>query len=349
MGVKHYVKVGLLISVMVTALLIGCTAPTAEKTPASAPAAATPAVKKVVWKFASPYTQTHFSGRLYIEEFINKVNSRLGDELTIEYFGGDSLVKSTEMLGALSTGAIQSGTTTSGYFGNQIPETGWYQLPFGTMPDIIPLIQDAIRDEANKYLEKRANVRWLVDPSLSDNLILTKNKPIRKLEDIKGLRIRTSGGVQDQEMEALGAAPTHTTSGEVYMALERGVIDGTTWGASSVIGNKAWEVLKYVSLPAHHSANQESFANLDAWNALSPHAKNVMEQIIREAEANMNARARIQANRDLQTMQANGMQAIELSSEELARFKQAMKPVWDSYAALGPLAKRVVDLVNKGW
>jgi TRAP-type mannitol/chloroaromatic compound transport system substrate-binding protein len=112
-------------------------------------------------------------------------------------------------------------------------------------------------------------------------VFLHSRKPVRTLEDLKGLKLRTAGAWLDIS-RSMGAAPVTTPGGEVYTALERGAIDATEWGTLwENISPGFHRVTKYVIIPGIHqpTAPFELVINKDAWAELSAED----QQIVRDA------------------------------------------------------------------
>lgn len=109
---------------------------------------------------------------------------------------------------------------------------------------------------------------------------LHSRKPVRTMEDLKGLKLRTAGAWLEISKD-LGAAPVTMPGGEVYTALERGAIEATEWGTLyENISSGFYKIAKYVIIPGVHQpvAPFELMINKDAWNALSDRDKTLVEQ-----------------------------------------------------------------------
>ena len=113
--------------------------------------------------------------------------------------------------------------------------------------------------------------------------IFHTKKPVRTLEDLKGMKIRTTG-LGAKIVTALGATPVAMPMGDTYDALSKGVVDGSTAPIASLEGFKWGEVVKYTT-ENFGTANTTVFfvvVNKKAWNSLTPNAQKIIEQVNEE-------------------------------------------------------------------
>ena len=136
--------------------------------------------------------------------------------------------------------------------------------------------------------EKKLNAKILAvgETSAQFYLYLTKKPNLRPdgVIDIKGWKIRTTGAYRPL-VGALGATPVQiTNAGEVYTALERGVVDGFGWPTVGLASQKLAKLVKYrIDPPFYHLANVV-LINLDKWNSLSKPAQDILLKVAAEYE-----------------------------------------------------------------
>lgn len=107
----------------------------------------------------------------------------------------------------------------------------------------------------------------------------TLKKPIHKMEDLKGLKIRVPGGIASEAVKALGAVPIGLPVPELYMALQRGVIDGTVMGWEGIASFKLYEILKhYTEVGGFTTLTQGLFMNKASFNKLPPDVQKVIAE-----------------------------------------------------------------------
>ncbi len=165
-------------------------------------------------------------------------------------------------------------------------------------------------------------------------LLHTATKPVHTLEDVKGLKIRSTGTSQ-LVTRALGAAPVAMSQGETYDALAKSIVDGTLVPMEALEGFKQGEVLKYTTL-TYSSAYTTGFfvaMNLKKWNALPVDLQQIISEVS-EKYKEITATAWGDSDASARRFAADlGHEFIDLSDEEAQRFKSAVQPVFDTYIA----------------
>ena len=160
------------------------------------------------------------------------------------------------------------------------------------------------------------------------------NKKIDKL-DFTGLKIRVTPVYKDM-VEALGGTTVTTAPGEVYTALERGVVDGYGWPVTGIF-DLGWEkVTKFRMEPAFYSVEVGVLVNLDAWKSLNDAQKKVLNDAALWLEGlDVENVALIKAERDKQA--AAGIQPIDFGAEEGKKFLAKANEVgWASVIKRSP-------------
>lgn len=105
----------------------------------------------------------------------------------------------------------------------------------------------------------------------------TTKKPIRTIDDLKGLKLRVPGGMASDAVEALGGVPIGIPVPELYLAVQKGVVDGTVMGWEGIKSFKLYELLRhYIDVGGFTSLAQGLFMNRDSWNKLPPDIQKVI-------------------------------------------------------------------------
>jgi tripartite ATP-independent transporter DctP family solute receptor len=164
--------------------------------------------------------------------------------------------------------------------------------------------------------------------------ITNSKRPITKVEDIEGLKLRViPNAINLDWTKALGANPTPLAFPEVYAGLEQGAIDGQENPLSVIAANKFFEVQKYVTLTNHQYNPQSVLISKKFWDTLSAAEKKIISDAAAESTTYEREQARLQATTALDAVKKGGMQVSELSAAELAKFREKMKPVVDKHGA----------------
>jgi TRAP-type C4-dicarboxylate transport system substrate-binding protein len=199
-------------------------------------------------------------------------------------------------------------------------------------------------DFYNKFKPKEwDNVHVFYFTQCGPLVLLTVNKPVKTLEDLKGLKIRGTGIVADI-VKSLGASPVPLAMPDVYESLRRQVIDGIMVDMTVLRQWKFAEVVKYVTANWQLGTGYTFYwvMSKSKWDSLSPDEQKVMTEVAAEI-SNLNA---IQWNdldvdsRDYFKSLGGGREVLTLTDAEAAKWKKAVEPVIANYKK---------DLVAKGY
>lgn len=168
--------------------------------------------------------------------FVELANQLTGDALTIEFFEGGSLVPAGEVFGAVQSGTVQAGADWPGYWAGRDAAF----TPLATTPalfnavDYVNWIQQWGGREFYDQTYGEYGMVYLPYGVTNNESGFHTNKSMTTLEDLQGMRLRVSGNEQGRILERLGGSQVSMAGGEVYQALERGVIDGGEFSTPNV-------------------------------------------------------------------------------------------------------------------
>ena len=199
-------------------------------------------------------------------EWIEKVNKEGKGTLQLNFIGGPKAIPTFEVGNAVKTGVVDVALSTGAFYTNLMPEA-----------DALKLAEVSAAEQRkngafaliNKIWAEKANMAYLARVVEFTPFHLYLNKKIDK-PDLTGLKIRITPVYRDF-FQAMGAAVMTTAPGEVYTALERGVIDGYGWPIHALFDLNWQEKTKYRVDPGFYNAEVSLIMNLDKWKAL-PHA-----------------------------------------------------------------------------
>jgi len=221
----------------------------------ASPAAAQEITLRAVSAFAEG---TEFSRNF--ERFIEKVNADGKGSIRINYIGGPRAVPPFEVGNAVRTRVVDMANVTGAFYTNLMPEADGLKLNGKPMSE----------QRANgtwEFINQKLNSQYLARQFHNVPFHIYLNKKIEKI-DFSGLKIRVTPVYRDV-VEALGGAPITTPPGEVYTALERGVVDGYGWPITGIF-DLGWEkVTKFRMEPPFYSVEVNVLVNLDAWKSLN--------------------------------------------------------------------------------
>ncbi len=235
----------------------------------------------VSMKYANFFPPTHSQSKL-AEAWCKAVEEKTEGRVKIEYYPGGSLLKGKQIYDGLADGIADIGFSVAAYTAGRFPTVSAFDLPFGypsgmVATKVVNDVYDTLK--ANDFKDTKLMYLHAHGPGL----ISTKDKEVRKLEDLKGLRIRSTG-MSAEMVKALGATPSAMEMSDAYESLEKGVVDGSAHPVEASLGWKLGEVTKYL-IHSYSCAYTTTFfvaMNKDKWAALDPKDQQAIETINKE-------------------------------------------------------------------
>lgn len=216
------------------------------------------------------------------KHFVELANKLTGDDLTIEFFEGGSLVPAGEVFGAVESNTVQAGADWPGYWAGRNSAFS----PLATTASLFNAIdyvnwieQWGGRELYNEIYGKFGMVYLPYGVTNNESGFRT-NEQIVTLEDLKGKRLRLSGLEQGRLLEKLGGSQVSMAGGEIYQSLERGVIDGAEFSTPNVDFSGGFQqVTKFWATPGWHQSASifGVMINKGAWDALSDETRESLE------------------------------------------------------------------------
>jgi TRAP-type transport system periplasmic protein len=264
-----------------------------------------------------------------MEKFAELVAAKSGGKMKINLFPGGVLGNDQANVSALQGGTLEMVSLNSGILASQAKEFGVYDFPFmfANAKEADAVVDGPFGKMMHDKLEAKGIV-GLAYWELGFRNITNSRRPINKVEDIAGLKLRViPNAINVDWVKALGANPTPLPFPEVYAALDQKAIDGQENPVAVINANKFYEVQKYLVLSNHQYNPQSVIFSKKVWDTLGAASQKILRDAAMEA-----AKAQRQASREatggqLDNLKKNGMQVTELAPAELAKFQAAMKPV----------------------
>jgi TRAP-type C4-dicarboxylate transport system substrate-binding protein len=261
-----------------------------------------------------------------VEAFGQALESRSGGKIKVQYFAGGSLLGGPNMFKGIESGVADIGYTHVYYTPGRMPVSEGVGLPIGMPTGWVGV--HVGNDFYEKYRPKEfAGVKVLTLHANGPSMIITK-QPVTKLEDLKGVTIRAPG-LPGDIVKALGGTPTPTPMMEVYDSISKGVNEGV-WGPYETLRTFRFaEVAKNVTVSWQIGASFPFYLamNQNSYNRLSPDLKKVIDSVSAEWVEQF---ARMWNEIDLEGKayaDQRGVNYIELSPQEAARWQKAVEPV----------------------
>jgi TRAP-type C4-dicarboxylate transport system substrate-binding protein len=200
-----------------------------------------------------------------LTDWIQKVNAEGKGTLQLNFIGGPKAIPTFEVGNAVKTGVVDMAMSTGAFYTNLMPEADALKL---TQLPAAELRRNGAYDYINKVWAEKANMYYLARVVDNTPFHLYINKKIDK-PDLTGMKLRITPVYRDF-FQALGGTVVQIAPGEVYTALERGVVDGYGWPIHGLFDLNWQEHTKYRVDPGFYNAEVSLIVNLDKWKALTP-------------------------------------------------------------------------------
>jgi len=263
------------------------------------------------------------------------VNSR-------KVFPSSQLGGMMSLLQQVQTGTLEMSVSASAVLQNTVPQVAVLDLPFvwPTKETAYAVMGDKeFQDRLHGYLTKKglAFCGWIQNGWRG---ITNSKRPIRTPQDMKGLKLRVmQSPIYLDTFKLLGVTPVPMAFGEVYQALQQGVIDGQDNAVWVSVLMKFTEVNKYATETGHTFTTGPAIVNLDFWNSLSPAQQKIFREgadlswkINREHSEKLKKDMPKSGGKSYEEIcKEQGVQLIKLTDAERAVFAKAMRPIWGKY------------------
>ena len=227
--------------------------------------------------------------QIRVDDWImDEIERRTNGTVKFKRHYAGALTKGMETLPALRSGAVDLCDPPPGYFASEMPLLGLTNVV--RIPRDGPTVMNAIthllwdKGEVADILQKemrKQNIMYIF-PHCMDYIMLTR-KPVYKLSDLKGMRMRSVGQYEPKQKATWGVVPVNVLPAELYEAISRGTIDGMSYCRNQIPFYKAHEVAKWVSFDDGVISGPPLFINIDTWNKLPSGVQNLILNMRREA------------------------------------------------------------------
>jgi tripartite ATP-independent transporter DctP family solute receptor len=271
---------------------------------------------------------------LGVVRFAELVEKKSGGKMKIREFGSSQLGNEMQQQSAVRGGTqeIFTGSLTS--LTGLVKEFGILDLPFSF--NSVPQANAVLDGPFGELLLKRLAEKDIVGLAYWDlggfRSVTNSKRPVTKLEDLSGLKLRVIGNpVYIETFKALGANPVPLNFAEVYQALESRAIDGQENPVSVIRSSKFYEVQKYLSLTNHTYTINLVQVSKRFWDTLSPAEQRILREAAAESLPYQRKAGADQATSAIAELRSKGMLVNEIPPAEIERMRQATKPVADKF------------------
>lgn len=301
--------------------------------------------KKIRWKMVMPWSK----GLLFYDvavHFADSVRLASAGRLDIKPFSAGELVPAMQSFDAVSKGSAQVGHDWPGYWkGKNEAFVAFASVPFGLDAEGYNIwLYEKGGLEMMQEIYGKFNLFALPGGQLGQEMGLFSNRKATKMQDFKGMKLRTPGWYMDI-MNNLGASVTPLPGGEVYLALERGVIDAAEFSSPAINYPMGFdEITKYAIQPGVHQPGIQCalFFNKDAYDKLPQDLKWIVDIAAKETQLwsynwinSLNAEAIRRFSKKVEI--------VKMDKQTLIDFRKTTKTYLEKVKAKYPDVKKVLN------
>jgi TRAP-type C4-dicarboxylate transport system substrate-binding protein len=278
------------------------------------------------------FPPTHIQSKL-ADAWCKEVEKRTKGQIVVQYYPGQTLTKADQCYDGVVNGLSDIGFSVLAYTRGRFPVMAAVDLPLGYTSGTAAT--EVVNAVYNKFKPKELmDTQVMYLHAHGPGLVFTSKKPVKTLEDMKGLKLR-GHGTSALVAKALGATPVPMPMPETYQSLQKGVVDGSLYPLEANKGWKLGEVCHYCAadFTAAYTTSFFVVMNKDKWKAIPPDLQKVIEEINKEWIKKHAAAWDSSDMEGLVYFLNQGGTVFGLDKKEAEKWKRAVAPVINDYVA----------------
>ena len=299
-------------------------------------------VKMMYLAHTLPQTHPVHKGIL---EFQKALTEKSGGKINIKIFPDGQLGSEREVLELLQIGSVAVTKVSAATLSNFVPEYHLLGIPYLFRNKQHQF--DVLEGEIGKSILQKGSKFWLRGLCYYDagsRSFYTSNKAIRTPEDLKGLKIRVMNNQMAINMEeALGGSPTPMAYGELYTAIQQGVVDGAENNPPSFVSSNHYEVSKYYTLDQHSSVPDVLLIGTKFWGTLTDQEKIWVQEAADESSQAEKVFWQDAVDESMATAKEYG---VEIIIPDKSLFQEQSKSVLEGFLKDHPEMNEIINKIK---
>ena len=290
---------------------------------------------KYVFKATTSHCRSVDSAELlYLDILKETLESETNGRVRVDIYPSEQLGNQTEMVQGVQAGTIEIATPNYAILNSYFPETILPTVPgfLSDAEEVNAIMSGPWGQDLHERMEKATGIKVL--SSLSNGFrCFTSNKPLSTVDSIKGQTFRVmQNQLSVQMVEALGAHAVPMASGEMYQALQNGIVDGQENPVNNILVDKTYEVQKYMVMDNHMASMCAFIMNANLYNSLPDDIRQALDNAVEKAEkAAIDAYVVIESE-GIKKLQDYGLEIYFPTADELIAWQTPIMEATESYA-----------------
>ncbi|GEO18142.1 TRAP transporter substrate-binding protein [Microvirga aerophila] len=298
------------------------------------PSVAYAEIKDRTLKFAFTAGREHPQG-LGVQKFADLVKEKSGGKIQVRLFPEGALGGDLQTISALQGGTLDLTVLNAGLLAGNVKEFAILDLPFlfNNPEEADAVVDGSVGQKLFAKLPEKGLV-GLTYWELGFRNVTTSRRPITKLEDFQGLKLRVVQAPLFIDLfNALGANAVPLAFPELYTALEQKVVDGQENPLATIEATKFNDVQTYLSITRHIYNPQAVLISKRTWDGFSEEEKKIINEAANESRSYQRQVSREKNAQSIENLVKAGMKVNEVPPQELERIREKIKPITDKYSA----------------
>ena len=287
------------------------------------------------------------NGRVYYDNLVKQIAaSSLAGQIEVAFFPDNQLGQEIDVINSVKLGVIDLMVSGSSIAANLVPVVGTYDLGylFSSFPQQTKAFDAGAAAPIEQALLKGSNIRIIAWAYNFGSRSVLARKAVKGPEDLSGLKIRTlPNPVITECLRLMGAAATPMAFGEIYTALQAGVLDGLEHDPPTIVASKFFETAKFYSLTQHNFSPLAIYCSETTLNRIPAATREAFIDVARKAAADTRAHGLAVEKEALTQLKDKGVAVAECDREA---FRKRVLPQTDAFIKAHPDAKPVVELIR---
>jgi tripartite ATP-independent transporter DctP family solute receptor len=294
-----------------------------------------------------PNDPKYANGRVYYDNLVKNIKGNgLGEQIDVTFFPDNQLGQEIDVINSVKLGVIDLMVSGSSISANLVPLVGTFDLGylFTSYQQQTKAFDGGAAKPIEDALLKGANIRiiaWCYN--FGARSVLSK-KPVKTPEDLAGLKIRTlPNPIITECLRLMGAAATPLAFGEIYTALQAGVLDGLEHDPPTILASKFYETAKNYALTQHIFSPLSIYFSETTFQRMDPKLREGFIDAAKKAAADSRTHGLTVEKEALAAIVEKGVTVVEVDREA---FRKRVLPQTDNFIKAHPEAKAVVDAIR---
>jgi TRAP-type transport system periplasmic protein len=294
-----------------------------------------------------PNDPKYANGRVYYDNLVGSLKANgLGEQVDVTFFPDNQLGQEIDVINSVKLGVIDLMVSGSSISANLVPLVGTFDLGylFTSFPQQTKAFDAGAAKPIEDALLKGASIRiiaWAYN--FGARSVLSK-KPVKTPEDLAGLKIRTlPNPIITECLRLMGAAATPLAFGEIYTALQAGVLDGLEHDPPTILASKFYETAKNYALTQHNFSPLAIYFSDATFNRMDPKLREGFLDAAQKAAVATRAHGLAVEKEALTALTDKGVTIVECDKDV---FRKRVLPQTDNFIKVHPEAKPVVDTIR---